>query len=208
MGSAGTKFCMPGANKKFAEDPPVIQVSMNSDGSASAVGGGCVLRPLREIWATINNLDVMKFVAADSYTATRTVNPMNGFTHLYEITYSKSTPIGSISWTIDWFHGYDIGTFLAPGQVNIKYDRVSGTSLIPVWNGGIVLTKVLDNVTSIAILNTFKAAQSDSANESSAHDALNEMIGHARDGAADWTNLNSGLKADPSQPDPPTPPYQ
>jgi hypothetical protein len=200
----GTKFCKPDSNGKFDGITMLMQSGQTAaDGSAWAEGGGCVLKPIREVWATINNLEVMKFQAADSFTYQRTLHPTPDTTHLYEITYNKSTAIGPIDWTIDWFHGFDKGTFDAPQRVNINYQRVRGTSNIPVWHGGIVLSKVNKSVTSIAIRNDFKARQSSSANEASARAALSEIITHSRDGSPDWGRLNTGLKDNPNQPDPP-----
>ncbi len=200
----GTKFCKPDSNGNFDGVTNELQSGQNSsDGSAWAEGGGCVLKPIREVWATLNNLEVMRFQAADSFTYQRTINPEPNLTHLYVVTYYKDTAVGPIDWTIDWFHGFDKGTFEAPQRVNINYQRVRGTSNIPIWHGGIVLSKVNKAVTSIAIRNDFKARQSSAANEGSARSALVEMITHSRSGTPDWSRLNTGLKVNPDQPDPP-----
>jgi hypothetical protein len=148
----------------------------------------------------------MKFKAVASFIYQRSVEPESNdpsITHLYEITYYKQTILGPINWTIDWYHGFDKGTFEAPQRVNINYQRVRGTSNIPIWHGGIVLSRVSNSVTSIAIRNEFKARQSSSANENSARNALSEMIQNARNGAPDWNRLNSGLKDNPKKPDDP-----
>jgi len=188
----GTKFCMPDANGNFDGATIVLQSGQTAtDGSAWAEGGGCILRPIRDVWATLNNLEAMKFKAADSFTAVRTVHPKPEFTHLYEITYAKSTIIGPINWTIDWYHGFDKGTFEAPERVNVNYQRIRGTSNIPIWYGGIVLSKINSAVTSIGIRNNFKARQSSAANEASAKSALSEMVTNARTGAPDWNRLDN-----------------
>lgn len=201
-GSGQTKYCVPDAKGSYDGKAIALQSGLNADASAWAQGGGCVLRPIREVWAVINNLEVMKFEDADRFTATRTINPKADFTHLYAITYYKSTPIGAINWTIEWYHGIGSGTFTDPNSVNINYQRTKGTAFIPIWHGGIVLTKVTDAVTSVAIRNEFRASQSDAENVGSAQDALTEMIRHMRDGAPDWSRLNTGLKDNPDQPDP------
>jgi hypothetical protein len=148
----------------------------------------------------------MKFKAADSFSYQRTIQPKPDLTHLYEITYYKNTAIGPIDWTIDWFHGFDKGTFVAPQRVNVNYQRVRGTSNIPIWHGGIVLSRVSKSVTSIGIRNEFKARQSSVANEGSARAALTELVLNTRNGAADWSRLNTGLKDNPDQPDVPVEP--
>jgi hypothetical protein len=191
-GSSGTKFCAPDTTGKFDGVAVAMTSGLNSnDGSAWAEGGGCVERPIREAWAVINNVQAMKFKAADRVSFVRTVNPKPGFTHLYDVTYYKSTIIGDLNWTIDWYHSYDKGTFAAPQGVNINYQRTRGTSNIPVWSGGIVLTKVTDKITSIAIRNNFKARQSSSDNEDSARSALSEMIDHIRNADPDWDALDA-----------------
>ncbi len=194
QGKNGTKFCSPDTNGKFDPDAIVITSGLNADKSGWAEGGGCVMRPIRDTWAVFHNIEAMKWDAADSETFARTVNPKAGFTHLYEVTYSKSTIIGPIDWTIDWYHSFDKdkGTFAAPGRVIINYQRVRGTSNIPVWRGGIVLTKVDKNVTSIAIRNEFKARQSTTKNEGSARDGLKEMIDKARTVEPNFDRLDSG----------------
>jgi hypothetical protein len=198
----GTKYCSPRSDGQFDDSTISLQSGQTpSDGSAWAEGGGCIVRPIREVWATLNNLEVTKIDAADRFTYTRAINPKPGFTHLYEITYYKSTIIGEIQWTIDWYHGVSKGTVDAPEEVVIQYDRVRGTSNIPVWHGGITLTKVNNSVTSIAIRNDFKARQSTTDNEQSARDFLDEMVGDSRNGSPDWERLNDGFKDNPSAPD-------
>jgi hypothetical protein len=201
-GPGTQSYCVPDAKGNYDGAAIALQQGMNSDDSTWAQGGGCVLRPIREVWAVLNNLEVMKFVAADNFTAQRTVNPTPQFTHLYAIRYTKSTPLGPIWWTIDWYHGIGGGTFLAPESVNINYQRTAGTPFMPVWKGGLVLTKVTNTVTSVGIRNIFRAAQSDEENSNSNRDTVNEIMGHLRQGAPDWTRLNTGLKDNPDQPDP------
>ena len=194
--SKGTKYCGPSQNGSFAESAPVFAATTLSTGAASAEGGGCVLRPIREVWAVLNNLEVMKFNEADRFDAARTINPKADFTHLYSITYFKNTPIGAINFTIDWFHGVGKGSFDDPDQVNIEYQRTKGTSLVPIWQGGIGLIKISETVTSISVKNVFLTrALSVSANIAKSSDQLNEIITKARDGEPDWSRLTDGLEA-------------
>lgn len=202
-----TRFCAPDSNGNF--DSSAItetKAGMNGDGSAWHEAGGCVSRPIREVWAVLHNLDVMQWRETDSYTFVRTVKPKDDFTHLNEVTYYKSTIIGQIEWTTQWYHGFDRGTFESPLGVNILYQRVRGTSNIPIWNGGVVLSKVTDKITSIAIRNVFKARQSESENQASSRDTVHELIDKLRQGRADWQRLNEGLTDKPTEPPPPPPP--
>ena len=194
--SKGTKYCVPSAGGAFIENAPVFKATTLPSGAASAEGGGCVVRPIREVWAVLNNLEVMKFNEADRFDAVRTINPKADFTHLYSITYFKNTPIGPINFTIDWFHGVGRGTFEDPDQVNIEYQRTKGTSLVPIWQGGIGLIKISETVTSISVRNAFLTrALSVSANIAKSSDQLNEIIMKARGGAPDWNRLTEGVEA-------------
>jgi len=195
-GGGPTKFCSPIEENgdKFPEDNlRVEEETLNGDGSATVVAGGCVHRSIREAWASLHNLNVQVWKAADRFEFTRNINPEEGVTHLYTITYFKGTPIGTIDWTMEWFHGVSDGTFEQPNKVFINYSRRSGTSNIPIWNGSLVLTRVSDTITSIAIENTFKARQSNNENRQSAKNALAEMIKDTRNGEPDWKNLVKGL---------------
>lgn len=202
------RYCVPGEDGKYDGAAINVDVTLEAGDVAQAKGGGCVLRPIREVWAVLNNVDEMKFEAADRFVANRTVNPKPGLTHLYEITYYKSSGIPiSIHWTLEWYHGFGGGTFEAPTSVNVNFQKTLGAGTIPVWQGGIVLTKVTDTVTSVGVLNQFRASQPEDANKQSALDGFNEMIRHMRNGPPDWSRLNTGLKENPDQPDPsPAPP--
>jgi len=163
------------------------------------------MRPIREVWAALQNVEAMRWEDTDRMTFERTDHPNPDFTHLYSITYFKSTIIGNIDWTIQWFHGFDQGTFDAPLRVNVSYKRVKGTSNIPVWQGGITLSRVKNGVTSIGIHNEFKARQSNAENVQSAIDSVVEITRKARTVAPDWAKLNTGFHENPDEPDKPVP---
>ncbi len=190
----GTKYCSPDAVGGFDVDKIALDGGLNSAGVGWADGGGCVSRPIREVWAALQNLEALKWDDVDRFTAVRTVHPSPDFTHLYAITYFKGTIIGTIDWTIQWFHGFDQGTFELPTRVNITYQKVHGTSNIMVWQGGITLSKVNDTMTSIGIHSEFKARQSNSENVQSSKDSLTELVRKARTAAPDWVRLESDLK--------------
>ena len=196
--SKGTKYCQPASDGTFTDAALQIDTGTSADGVAWAEGGGCVTRSIRETWAVLNNLELMKFNEIDRFSADRQINPNADFSLLYTVTYYKDTPIGAINFTLAWYHGVSQGTFDDPQEVNIEFQRTKGTSMIPIWHGGIGLIKVTDNVTSISIRNDFLSrALSASANITKAHDALAEMIGKARSGTPDWNRLDAGLSNQP-----------
>jgi hypothetical protein len=193
----GTKFCSPEEDGTFNAKDIKLEFGTNGiDGSGWAIGGGCVLRPIREVWAVLNNLSVMKFEDADTFHSTRMKNIKAEFSHAYEITYSVSTVKGDVDWTMRWYHGIGGGSFAEPKSINVNYQRTKGDSSISIWRGGIVLTKVNDDVTAIGVRNEFKALQTKAKNVNSAIDALNEFIEHTRTGDPDWDALNGTKKND------------
>ena len=193
----GTKFCAPDGSGQFPGEAVAMQSGQApADGSAWAIGGGCVLRPIREVWAAISNLQAMRFGGSDSMEWAPATDAGTQYVHVYDLTYHKQAPIiSSISWVIRWYHGVGRGTFAQPSQVNINYQRTHGTFLIPIWNGGLVLDKVTSTVTSLAIRNNFKASQSSGENEASARSAVAEMIRKARTVSPDWVRLDDGQSA-------------
>lgn len=199
--SKGTKYCMPDADDNFDGQTTVVDGGLGDQGIAWADGGGCVLRPIREVWAALQNIDAMKWVGADRESFTRVDHPKANFTHLYTITSFKGTAIGPIEWTIEWFHGFDIGTFDLPSRVNVKFQKVKGTSNIPIWEGAITLSKVRSGVTSLGFHTNFRARQGNSENVQSAKDTISEIIKKARTAAPDWVMLNTGFHASPGIPD-------
>lgn len=199
----GTKYCAPDANGRFDAATVALEGGLGANAIAWADGGGCVMRPIREVWAALQNMEAMKWDDTDRMTFSRTDHPTADFTHLYAVTYYKSTIIGPIDWTIQWYHGFDVGTFDAPSRINIQYKKVNGTSNIPVWEGGITLSRVKNGVTSIGIHNEFKARQSNGENAQSAKDSIIEITRKARTAAADWEKLNTGFRENPAQPDKP-----
>jgi hypothetical protein len=202
----GTTYCPPGADGKF--DPAAILSNTGmdpaGDGAVSTDGGGCVMRPIQEVWAALNNLEQIKFQDMNSFEATRQINPTPAFTHLYVITYHTSTPIGEQTWTLDWYHGFDQGTFEAPERVNIIYGRTGGSSTISAWSGQITLTKVNSQITSMAMHNRFKSLQGSDKDKGSSSDTVSEMIRHARTVPPDYKRLLDGLTNVPAPV--PTPP--
>src|SRR6185312_12320673 len=148
--AASTPFCSPDATAKYPGDNQVGTTGLNADGSAWAKGGGCVLRPIREVWAALNNELGMKIGASDSYVMDHpNIQLSSTITNFYQVTYSKNAPIiGSINWTLRWFHGVVDGTFEQPQVVEIIYKRFSGTPFMPVWDGKIILAWLNNSTTA------------------------------------------------------------
>lgn len=188
-----TPYCAPDAKGQYPNNNTQGTSGMNSDGSAWAEGGGCVLHPIREVWAAFNNISQMKMDAADSYALEiPKIHLSPTITNFYQITYYKSTFIGSIQWTLQWFHGLLSGTFEQPQVVEIVYKRTSGTAFIPVWDGKIVLAWLNNSTTAFYIYNHFRSVgQSENDIKRDAEDFGLEMLTKARTVKPDWQSLNS-----------------
>lgn len=198
--SKGTKYCAPDASGNFDGQTVLAEAGLGQGNVAWAEGGGCVLRPIREVWAALQNIEASRWNETQSATFTRVDHPNKDFTHLYNITYKRGTPIGPIDWTIAWYHGFDLGTFDAPERINITFKKISGTSMIPVWEGTVTLSRVRDGITSFGMQTHFQAFQGNPQNVQAAKDSIGDILAKARTVAPDWIELNTGFHQDPSVP--------
>ncbi len=189
-----TKFCKPNSKGKYAGNQIHGTAGMNSDGSAWARGGGCVNRPIREVWAAFNNDTTLDIEAADSYSVDHPKIQLSPtITNFYQLTYYKNAPIvGTISWTLQWFQGVPVGTFEQPQVVEIIYQRSRGTIFMPVWDGKIFLAWLNDSTTAFYMYNHFRSVgQTKSDIIKDAESFGLEMIDKARRIPPNWVNLNT-----------------
>ena len=192
--AAGCKvYCAPNAKGQYPTNIMLGSTGTNPDGSSWAEGGGCVLRPIREVWAALNSYAAMKVEAADSYAVDHphvTLGPT--ITNFYEISdhYSELGGFFKFHEIMRWYNGLFSGTFMAPNAVEIVFERVSGGAQVSIWNGYITLAKINDSTTSFFIHNNMRTLQSDD-DIAHAESYGVEMITKARTLAPDWNNLNN-----------------
>lgn len=144
-------------------------------------GGGCVDRNIVEVWAVLNNRDLMVWSEIDE-SSSSDLEPEPGIPIAYSMHYLVSKII-DVSWDMDWFHALNAGSFDAPEEVVVNYQKVNGTDYIPRWKGSMVLKPVTENVTAFAMVDEMEAAQSD---EEESYGTLEDVLRKLRNGGANW----------------------
>ncbi len=186
-------YCAQNAKGQYPVTNILGDTGTNSDGSSWAEGGGCILRPIREVWAALNSYAAMKVIAAKSYSVDHprlSLGPT--ITNFYEITNHYSELGGLINFheTMRWFHGLFSGTFENPNAVEIVFERTNGGAQVSIWNGYITLAKINDSTTSLFIHTNMRTLESeDDILHAEAYGV--EMLSKARTLPPDWDNLNN-----------------
>jgi hypothetical protein len=106
----------------------------------------------------------MKPDDVDEYTATPRPDliPRTGqILFVFDLYNVHHVPLINPSWTVRWYHALQYGTFEAPDEVSLNFQKVEGTSYIHALQGGYVLDRVTDNVTSFVMDQYVDATQYD-----------------------------------------------
>lgn len=154
------------------------------EGHDYGFGGGCIRRPILEVWATSLNQALMQWVDVDDSRALEYAPPA-GVAFFFSVNYAVHKFI-TVDWDMDWFHTVKAGTKQAPEKILINYQKVRGTSHIQFWRGTILLTRVNDHVTSFTMGNQISADQTSAQD---AADAVKDVYGKLQTGAPDWSHL-------------------
>lgn len=174
-----TEFCAPDSNGEFSEDTIFDRGAVEEYGWGEI--GGCVLRPIEEAWGVLHNLELIRWEEAERFTFEKEFRPSDGIEYKYSIRYELRRII-RIRWTMDWYHVIDRGSSERPDRIFINYQKVAGASQFKHWLGGVVLQRVTDNVTSVAIRNELRTVQSINKDEADAFDATEELFKKIRHG--------------------------
>jgi hypothetical protein len=190
-----TKYCQVDSTGKILSSDQIT--AQNQQGGVYSIGGGCIARPIRDVWGVLFNNDVMKPSNVDEYNSTPRPDLMSStqpqILFIFDIFNQHNVPLINPSWTIRWFHSVTYGTFEAPDEVAVNYQKISGTSYISQLQGGYVLDRVTDSVTSWVSEEFVNATQYDT--------------GTATTGIqADFVRMRTGAPELPAQPM--TPPAQ
>jgi hypothetical protein len=122
-----------------------------------ADGGGCISKPLKDLWATAMDLDYFKWDGGDTYQVDahpKRDAPKPGTHDSYSVryhSYMKSTPTLYGDYLMHWFFTLKTGTEAAPESVLINYVKTAGISNIHRWEGTIILERISDTVTSFGM---------------------------------------------------------
>lgn len=155
--------CGPDSNGNYSEQTLIqssgvrtLRVKM-SDGTEReiapnfALGGGCVNRPIREVWAASLNWPAMQWNGSGKATVqqinSRDLDDLLSFDVRHEVVVG----IIPISWTLSWNHFLRKGTTAEPNHVIIRFNKSAGTGFITRWKGRIDFQQLSPNVTSFGL---------------------------------------------------------
>jgi hypothetical protein len=155
----GTRFCLPDGKGGFTNSADFYQKFEDGndfrkddkrypqDGPVySATGGGCIARPIREVWAVTHNEDALVWKDADKAGFKSLENPDVPFA--FRTQYEAGPKVFKrVNWVMEWYHYLRSGTLSAPSVVEIQFQRTVGTRFLKRFKGTIVLQALAPNVT-------------------------------------------------------------
>jgi hypothetical protein len=183
---AGSEFCTPKQDGTFDGNAIVIQSSGNDGHHDFAIGGGCIPRPIREVWAASQNGAAWAWSDATerSFGPQTSSDPRVAF--LFEGAYSAGNSPFTQDWTMQYFHVLSTGTTAQPLRVILTYKKVQGTSYISYWQGTVDLRVVRGEMTAVAVRNDLSAAMQ---GPSDAEAAVRDVVTRLRTTPALWNYL-------------------
>jgi hypothetical protein len=183
---AGSEFCTPKQDGTFDGNAIVIQRSGNDGYHDFAIGGGCILRPLREVWAAAQNGAAWAWSDATerSFESQTPTDPRVAF--LFEAAYSAGSSPFTQDWTMQYFHVLSAGTTAQPLRVILTYKKVQGTSYISYWQSTVDLRVVHGDMTAVAVRDDLSAALQ---GPSDAEAAVRDVVTRLRTTPAVWNYL-------------------
>ncbi len=168
-----TDYCYPDSKGNYVKEVTIAGKGHNEDKEHDfAFGGGCVFRPLAEVWASLRDARVMKWEGIDEITVVPRANPPDGAVYLLEASYVEHR-VFDVKWTMNWIHSSP-----SKDAVWINYGKIRGTSHIRHWQGGIVLDYISDGVTAVTMQDTIDATQT---GPDDCEGSIRDVIGKLRD---------------------------
>lgn len=155
-------------------------------------GGGCVSRPIREVWAVILNTPVMKSPDVNEYRVLRSrvdlVDPLRGNYFVYDIesVVRRLAGLFEMKWVTQWYHTVTYGSYFAPNQIVVNFQKISGSSHVSYDKEGYTLDRVGPNITSFTMRQIIKAFQVD---DDRVKRNIQEILDKVRTGAPLWSAL-------------------
>ncbi len=167
------------------------RVSAQDGDRIFGVAGGCVARPIREVWAALMNYDTMRSPDVNEYRISGRPDLVDPSRHLLVVWDISNVHIalGGIvkpQWLVRWYYALTYGTTAAPLQVLANYQKVEGTDYISHLSGGYVLDRVSENMTSFVVTESVKAAQTDT---NRIYKEVSDVLGKIRSAAPNWDAL-------------------
>ena len=185
-------YCKPDGNGNFDNSIVIMTGGNSSDPTNGSYvfgqGGGCINRPLREVWAVAMNNSLLTWDGTSN--SSNVAASPSGVTKTFEVHYSATRKyLGfpfTVTWDMDWFHILQKGTVQDPEKILINFHRYQGTTHIPYWEGSIVIQRVTDQITGVYVRNQIHA---DQTGVDDATSASTQIVQKYRTGAPIWNEL-------------------
>lgn len=141
------------------------RVRVTDGKNIEGVGGGCVERPIREVWGVLLNHPIMKPEDVNEYHPTQVFdlqNPSNGLYYVFNIeNIVRRFPAITISWTTQWRHRIEHGTYELPNQIVVRLKKIRGSSHVYHDEEEYTLDRTTPDVTSFVLTQSIRATQVD-----------------------------------------------
>ncbi len=180
-------YCKKESSGAF-ESPKTTIATKGKDpkGFFFAEGGGCIARPLRQVWAALHNPLSVKWKDANLVDFTESKQADVDF--LFLANYEAGPFFAVQSWTIEWYQTLKEGTVEDPKRLLISYAKVKGTRHITHWKGEFELVALDDKTTSFAMRNELRGTR---INEEKAAGGILDIYQNLKSIDPNWTYLQS-----------------
>ncbi len=188
-----TQYCRPDHQGIFSDNTVMISEGMRPLQRARKTsvffsnGGGCIRRPLREVWAASLNWGSIQWNHTGRAQVQSMQPPSPSVLLNYRVHYRVNPiPFVVVDWSLDWQHILKTGTVEQPVDLLIQFTKTSGTSHITAWNGSIELNELSPDLTSFALDVELLATGKGSADPKNQVFELHEKLKRA---APNWSAL-------------------
>jgi hypothetical protein len=191
-----TQFCQVDEQGKIISEDSIEvssdQLIEGQKGVFDGLGGGCVERPIREVWAVMLNLSVIKAADINDFRIVAThpelEDPSQGIYFVFDIesVVRRLGGLVKVQWITRWFHSVTQGTYAAPEQVVINFKKISGSAHVAYDKESFTLDRVGPNITSFTMREMLKATQ---VNAARVKQNIVSTLSEARNGAPNWEAL-------------------
>lgn len=177
-----TEYCQPDDDGVWPEGIGDVSTGHTNE-YGWGEGGGCVHRPIREVWAGLFDIPelVRDGVARHEL---RVLEPEPPYSHRFHLDYEVDDFI-TVKWTNLWTHEILEGSLQEPVAVQVHYRRVEGSRLMPYWDGTILMRRLTDDITAVFVHEEIDTPRGQAQDEETA--GIN-VKGYFRDAAAGQPN--------------------
>ncbi len=177
-------FCKANASGNFVGPANLITEQGSKDGNFYAIGGGCINRPIREVWAAAQSGKGLKWSDPDLLYFKRVANEQVPFE--FETKYEAGPFFHREWWIMQWFQSVTVGDVANPTHIIVNYQKTSGTQYITSWKGTFELEAIAPGVTAFSMENLI-AGNVDVTN---AVGGVKDIFSNMTTAPANWQFLN------------------